>query len=188
MNLFLSCRPFHKNWQIYPDPGSKILTLRQYVRFTLNLTSCRCLSASRIQPGRMGLPSLQRLYGLILAVYPAPYVVASQTQAHQEMGLALFVQRWTFCYRLRYPALHPYRHCKHIPVHPRIAFVLTSLDLGSSKWCTARWFMGCPRDIRRCHHSQPADGLLNHQVMAGARLRLPSDFHAVDPETHKRYP
>lgn len=23
MNLFLACRPFHRNWQISPDPGSE---------------------------------------------------------------------------------------------------------------------------------------------------------------------
>lgn len=27
-NLFLACRPFHKNWQIYPDPGSKSMSSR----------------------------------------------------------------------------------------------------------------------------------------------------------------
>lgn len=25
-NLFLVCRPFHKNWQIHPDPGSKLVS------------------------------------------------------------------------------------------------------------------------------------------------------------------
>lgn len=46
LSILLGCQPFHKNWQIYPDPGS---TCRLYSREPSPLTVIRLLPASDFQ-------------------------------------------------------------------------------------------------------------------------------------------
>lgn len=47
-SILFGCHPMHKNWQIYPNPGSTLPTV--YAEVRLDLTDdCRLLPTRRVQ-------------------------------------------------------------------------------------------------------------------------------------------
>ena len=53
LSILFGCRPFHKNWQINPDPGSTIPAWRPPLIITEENYHLRSLSASYIKSGSL---------------------------------------------------------------------------------------------------------------------------------------
>lgn len=75
-NLFFGCHPFHKYYQISPDPGSMWPPIETLVIRLQSLTECRCLSTCCFEPDRVGVLRIQCRHGHVSAVDTATNALA----------------------------------------------------------------------------------------------------------------
>ena len=135
LTLFLTCRPFHKYWQINPNPGSKLShrLLKRFAQFFLLTTDpCRCLPTRIVDSSHLDKPRPQRIYRHIPNIDSDSAVMEIRSQAFQKdcLNHSLY-SRHLYCRLLSIKSTDNYTSTCFDPIIGRsapVAIFLTSFQ------------------------------------------------------------
>lgn len=164
--IFLACIPFHKYWQISPDPGS-MLFRSQSLRFAVadswlsRFLPSRCLVAHRLD-----VLCRKRLHRHLLDIDPHSSVMGVNSTPGQE-DCVDYRARGRY---LRLGLCDPEeRFCSCGMFHPESSIIrlelcaFSDMCLGPCQRCRACRKVGDTRDLRCSSHDEPSHDLPAHQ-------------------------